>query len=487
MNKLEKANKYIKENISSVKNRPSYHLTPEIGWINDPNGFCYYKGKYHLFYQFYPYDVRWNDMHWGHATSKDLINWCYEDVAMANDTLADANGCFSGSAIVKDEKLYLMYTGHLDPNLGFPPNFNEVLQQQCIATSDDGINFTKYENNPVISQFDLPEGYRKSDFRDPKIVEKDGVYYVVIAVKNLAERGEVLLYKSLDLYKWDFVSSIYKSKHEENMMIECPDLFSIDGKEVIIFSGMPCNPIYDKSVGNTTEYLIGNLNFQTGEYTLEARDILDYGNSFYAPQSMENPENERIVIGWMKKWLSSSIVVPKDYGWSGMMSLPRKLSVDSNRLIQNPVLSIENYMVSKEEIKLSELNEEFIFHKDSNNVFNFRCAINTDSNNSIIYKLFGNNDKSIRIVIDLLENTVTYISDFDNIKEVYNVSTKLLDNEQIVLDLYLDKYSIELFVNKGKSVFSFTSFNEGKGNSFSLSSEKSAKFIYAEINQINVE
>lgn len=487
MNKLEKANKYIKENISSVKNRPSFHLTPEIGWINDPNGFCYYKGKYHLFYQFYPYDVRWNDMHWGHATSKDLISWSYEDVAMANDTLADANGCFSGSAIVKDEKLFLMYTGHLDPNLGFPPNFNEVLQQQCIAFSDDGINFTKYENNPVISQFDLPEGYRKSDFRDPKLIEKDGIYYVVIAVKNFEERGEILLYKSKDLYKWDFVSSIYQSKHEENMMIECPDLFTIEDKEIIIFSGMPCNPSYNESVGNTTEYLIGNLNFQTGEFTLDTKDILDYGNSFYAPQSMENLENERIVVGWMKKWLSSSIIVPKDYGWSGMMSLPRKLSINSNRLIQNPVLSIENYMVSKEEIKLSELNEEFIFHNESTNVFNFRCAINTDLKNSIVYKLFGKNDKSIKIVIDLLENTVTYISDFDNIKEVYNVSTKLLDNEQIVLDLYLDKYSMELFVNKGESVFSFTCFNEEKGSNFSLSSEKSAKFIYAEINQINVE
>lgn len=426
-------------------------------------------------------------MHWGHATSKDLISWSYEDVAMANDTLADANGCFSGSAIVKDEKLFLMYTGHLDPNLGFPPNFNEVLQQQCIAFSDDGINFTKYENNPVISQFDLPEGYRKSDFRDPKLIEKDGIYYVVIAVKNFEERGEILLYKSKDLYKWDFVSSIYQSKHEENMMIECPDLFTIEDKEIIIFSGMPCNPSYNESVGNTTEYLIGNLNFQTGEFTLDTKDILDYGNSFYAPQSMENLENERIVVGWMKKWLSSSIIVPKDYGWSGMMSLPRKLSINSNRLIQNPVLSIENYMVSKEEIKLSELNEEFIFHNESTNVFNFRCAINTDLKNSIVYKLFGKNDKSIRIVIDLLENTVTYISDFDNIKEVYNVSTKLLDNEQIVLDLYLDKYSMELFVNKGESVFSFTCFNEEKGNNFSLSSEKSAKFIYAEINQINVE
>ena len=243
MTRLEKANNYIKENIHKVNIRPLYHFTPELGWLNDPNGFSYYKGKYHLFYQFYPYDIKWNDMHWGHATSNDLIKWEYEPVALANDTIADANGCFSGSAIEKDGKLYLMYTGNINPNMGYEPNWDEMIQHQCLAVSEDGINFLKHKNNPIISEFDLPKGYKRADFRDPKVIEKDGIYYVVLVAKNEQGRGEVLLYKSLDLIKWDYVSAIYQTKFEENIMLECPDLFTLDEKDILILSVMPCDPI----------------------------------------------------------------------------------------------------------------------------------------------------------------------------------------------------------------------------------------------------
>ena len=139
---LLKANSFIEENKDKVVQdyRLNYHFAAPTGWINDPNGFVFYKGEYHLFYQFHPYNSEWGPMHWGHAKSKDLITWEHLPVALAPDTPADAGGCFSGSAIEKDGNLYLMYTGIMPLETE-----NKTQQVQCIAVSKDGINFEKYE------------------------------------------------------------------------------------------------------------------------------------------------------------------------------------------------------------------------------------------------------------------------------------------------------------------------------------------------------
>lgn len=142
---IRKANQYIDENREKVDQqyRGAFHLLPPIGWMNDPNGFVYFRGEYHLFYQFYPYDSVWGPMHWGHAKSKDLLHWEELPVALAPSESYDKDGCFSGSAIVKDDKLYLLYTGHVDDE-------QKREETQCLAVSTDGITFEKLPTNPVI-------------------------------------------------------------------------------------------------------------------------------------------------------------------------------------------------------------------------------------------------------------------------------------------------------------------------------------------------
>ena len=174
---VERANRFIEENkhLVNTQYKPEEHFSAEIGWINDPNGFVYFRGEYHLFYQFYPYDSVWGPMHWGHAKSKDLITWEHLPVALAPDQDYDRNGCFSGSAIVKDDRLWLMYTGHIEEETG-------VRQVQNMAFSDDGIHFEKIEQNPVATGADLPDELIAADFRDPKLFEKDGRYYSVVGL-----------------------------------------------------------------------------------------------------------------------------------------------------------------------------------------------------------------------------------------------------------------------------------------------------------------
>lgn len=160
---VERANDYIQENREKVnpRYRPAFHVAPPVGWMNDPNGFIYYQGEYHLFYQYYPYNSQWGPMHWGHTKSKDLIHWEELPVALAPDEWYDKDGCFSGSAIEKDGRLYLMYTGHVVEN-------DVVTQTQCIAVSDDGITFEKLASNPVIGAELLGDEGSIHDCRDPK-------------------------------------------------------------------------------------------------------------------------------------------------------------------------------------------------------------------------------------------------------------------------------------------------------------------------------
>ena len=159
--------------------RPAFHLSPRVGWMNDPNGFSFYDGKYHLFYQYYPYNSHWGLMHWGHAVSSDLLHWEYLPAALAPDEAYDKDGCFSGSAVtLPDGKQLLMYTG-VAKETQEDGSVCEV-QRQCIAVGD-GINYEKYAGNPVLTEADLPEGSSRFDFRDPKVWQgSDGSYYAVV-------------------------------------------------------------------------------------------------------------------------------------------------------------------------------------------------------------------------------------------------------------------------------------------------------------------
>ena len=243
--RIEKAQKEIeakRETVQQGKFRQDYHFMAETGWINDPNGLIYFKGKYHFFYQYNPYSGFWDCMHWGHAVSEDMIHWEYLPLALAPSEVYDDHlkgGCFSGSAIEHDGKLFLIYTGTCNNGNGFE-------QAQCIAYSEDGIHFEKYEGNPVIT---APEGVPTDLFRDPKVWKHDDTYYVVCgASKN--GFAQARLYKSTDMFHWEFVNVLAESRGEWGYMWECPDFYPVGDKYVLMFS-----PMGGKE--RTSVYLVG--------------------------------------------------------------------------------------------------------------------------------------------------------------------------------------------------------------------------------------
>jgi beta-fructofuranosidase len=210
--------------------RPAYHFAAPAGWINDPNGLVHFRGEYHLFYQHHPYSAKWGPMHWGHAVSADLLRWRHLPIALAPtepyEFSGDACGCFSGSAVEHEGKLVLMYTG--DSPAHTPR------ETQCIATSDDGVVFSKHSGNPVIANFPAEGSH---DFRDPRIWRHGDEFYALVGTGRDGI-GKVVLYRSLDLANWEYLGVAAQSDGSQGHMWECPDLGETHGQHVLTFSPM---------------------------------------------------------------------------------------------------------------------------------------------------------------------------------------------------------------------------------------------------------
>ncbi|TDF95500.1 glycoside hydrolase family 32 protein [Paenibacillus piri] len=352
----EQADRFIQENKLLVRSdyRLNYHLMGEYGWINDPNGFIHYNDVYHLFYQYHPYSAKWDNMHWGHAVSTDLVRWEYLPVALAPGEGFDKDGCFSGSAIEYDGKLVLMYTGHLKTGAE-----GSYVQEQGIAVSDNGVTFRKWEGNPVISSDHVPSGVSRKDFRDPKVFMRDGNYYVVLGSNDGSGNGLILLYRSMNLRKWEFVSVMAKGNGELGDNWECPDLFSLGASDVLIMSPQRV-PAQENDFQNlhSTVYMIGKLNTENGNFKYDTYYPIDYGFDFYAPQTTQDSKGRTIIVAWMDMW-ESGMPTQDGHGWAGAMTLPREVELAGERLYFKPAAEIERYRRNHNEIRDVTLNGEW--------------------------------------------------------------------------------------------------------------------------------
>ncbi|UUX33526.1 glycoside hydrolase family 32 protein [Fundicoccus culcitae] len=327
---LEKSNEFIKQNLINKQFYPVLNYSAPIGWINDPNGVSIYNNQYHLFYQYYPYDSKWGPMHWGHSVSEDGINWEDQPVALAPDQWYDKDGCFSGSAIEKDGKLYLMYTGHLNNE-----DEESKRENQNIAISEDGIHFTKYENNPVLDESSIPAGTAVQDFRDPKMFEKDGVFYCLIGSRSLEGRGQVLLYRSDNLLEWVFVSVILEKSEYLGSMAECPDILFLDEKDVLVVSAMDYyHKDKEKNYPHCTLMLEGKFNWETFKFDIYSVREMDEGLDFYAPQSALDKDGTYFVIAWHQAWNRTYPTDVLKHSWTGQMTMPRQLYLEDGLIKQ---------------------------------------------------------------------------------------------------------------------------------------------------------
>lgn len=338
-------NDWINKNKETVNGRykPKFHMTAPIGWINDPNGFVYFKGAYHLFYQYHPYNAKWGPMHWGHAKSSDLIHWEHLPVALVPDQDYDQAGCFSGTALVVGETLVLMYTGHTVTT-------GHVRQVQCIATSTDGVNFEKSPNNPVI---DERHTKNTTDFRDPKLIKRGDRYYALIASTE-NKVGNVLLFESMDLASWSFKSVFLEAEKNQGSIWECPDLFTLGDKDVLIVSPIAYQPDEFRFTNvNSSVWFIGQVDWENGRFLVESVEEIDRGLDFYAPQTLMDNQGRRIMIAWEQMWGRNIPTDDLGHQWAGMMTIPRQLTYQEGRIKQDLVSEFYDQFILSEQVAVT--------------------------------------------------------------------------------------------------------------------------------------
>lgn len=305
--------------------RPQFHLLPKRNWMNDPNGPIFWDGHYHMFFQYNPHAAVWGDMHWGHAVSEDMVHWQHLPVALSPTPGGpDAAGCFSGSAVINDGVVTLMYTGVVKAAPGeatINDGVHTFRESQCLATAT-GMNLTAWNKLPQPVIVAPPAGLKVAGFRDPSPWKSGEWWYAAIGSGVLGKGGDVLLYRSKDLRHWEYLHTVASGQGEAKStanpvssgdMWECPDLFPLDGKHVLLYSSQ------------------GQVHWQTGvldevamKFHPEKSGILDYG-AYYAAKTQTDKHGRRIVWGWIPETRPEAEY--RAAGWACMMSLPRRLRV----------------------------------------------------------------------------------------------------------------------------------------------------------------
>lgn len=461
MYNLSKARIYEVENKINNTERPLFHVTAKIGWCNDPNGWSYYDGKYHLFYQYHPYSVNWGPMHWGHVTTTDFLHWNYEKCALAPDTAIDNKGCFSGGAIEWNNKMILLYTGVSEHKQEDGSDIE--IQQQCLAVLKDD-EFIKSKNNPVISCNEQPEGSSIKDFRDPYLFVKDDILYALIAARGKNGHGRLLLYSAETLEKWNFVQVVAENDGSIGSMWECPSVFSVGNKDIILISPQFSKQSLDNRFhcGNDVVMLVGNWNDINKPFQIENYIPVDSGLDFYAPQVVKTPDGRIVMIGWMQNW--DHCYPPENAKWYGQMSLPRELFIDDlGYICQKPICELDkirklrnsykNVVLDHNSISLENvhgriLDIDIIANIKETSRFGVRVAKNEEFFTEVRFDI---EDKLLRID----RRHAGAIRDALELKEVPLVDI----GDKLNLRLVLDRYSLEVFIENGRQVASIAIYN----------------------------
>lgn len=437
--------------------RPQIHFTPAKGWMNDPNGMVYYNGTYHLFYQHNPDSTIWGPMHWGHATSTDLVHWQHRPIALYPDSIGTI---FSGSAVVdaantsglgKEGRtpLVAIYTSH--DTAGEKKGRNDFQTQSLAYSLDAGKTWTKYSSNPVLKN----PGIR--DFRDPKVTWNEESKKWIM---SLAAQDHIAFYSSPNLKDWTKESEFGKEVGAHGGVWECPDLFPLDynGQAVwvLIVNINPGGP----NGGSATQYFTGS--FDGHKFTPYGTDTrwLDYGPDEYAGITWSNTGERKIFLGWMSNWQYANVVPTGK--WRSATTVPRELSLEKvdekylvrsqpvaelNKLAEVPVV-LPNVTTGTYDLtaKVGLLSGPAQIHITSERIESFSFTLSNKSGEKVVVGY----DKSSNTYF--IDRTTSGKINFEKGFAGKHIAPRLSTQESVDLTLVIDVASVELFADSGLTV-----------------------------------
>jgi fructan beta-fructosidase len=453
--------------------RPQIHFSPKEKWMNDPNGMVYHKGIYHLFYQFYPDSTVWGPMHWGHATSANMIRWRHQPIALYPDSLGYI---FSGSAVVDVNNtsgfgrngkapLVAIFTHH-DPK-GEKEKRTDFQYQSLAYSNDNGKSWIKYAGNPVLKNPGIV------DFRDPKVMwfEPNKKWIMTLAVKD-----RIFFYSSANLKDWVKESEFGEDLGAHGGVWECPDLLSMEyeGKPVwiLIVNLNPGGP----NQGSATQYFVGDFNGKDFIASDTLTRWLDFGPDEYAGITWSNTGDRKLFLGWMSNWLYAQAVPTEK--WRSAMTIPRELSLVKTmtglQIASRPVRELSairskpvvlNNISLAKDLDLSEKVKKL----------SFPCLINVTINEIKDLSISFSNELNEELLIgfDKIQNrffidrTRSGKTDFHKEFAARHYAPRFTNNNQMKISLIMDVSSVELFADDGLTVmtaifFPTSSFNQVK-------------------------
>jgi len=466
---ITSVNAQTSDSTTEMTYRPIYHFSPPQNWTNDPNGLVYYNDNYHIFYQYNPEGDTWGHMSWGHATSKDMMKWEHQPIALQDYPNGDGTSTmfFSGTAVVDKNNtsglgkqdgeipLISIYTAHIDSS------GKGISQSQSMAYSLDGNHFTRYDHNPLL---DL----KTTDFRDPKVFwSEESKQWIMIVALPLDYRLQ--FYSSPDLKKWSLLSEFGDKLGDKSKIWECPDIFQLPvenenevSKWVITLSAG--HPQQNGNLG--MQYFIGS--FDGKNFTADPLPYplyLDYGKDFYAGIIFNNlPENDnrKIMIGWENSWEYAAVTPSK--GFRGQMSVPRELSLYKNekgeyRLRSFPAKEVNNYrgnlLATQNSVAVTGSK---LLNSVSGNALDIEFVIKRSSAEQAGIKLLKHEDNQTLVYYNKIDNTlkidrtksgnVSFSPKFPSIESVPLPD----DGGDITVRILVDNNSVEVFANNGKQV-----------------------------------
>lgn len=460
----------LKSRVDNCPWRQTFHIQPNTGLLNDPNGFAYFNGEYHLFYQWFPLGPVHGLKYWYHVKSKDLVYWENVGIGVKPDKYYDSHGAYSGSAIEHKNKLYLMYTGNTRDEhwVRYP--------YQCIAIMDKSGVISKLDT-PVISN--VPYGYT-DHFRDPKVWKEGDLFYAIIGAQRSNETGCVVLYSSPDLFNWSFDGEIRTNIDSFGYMWECPDYFELQKQGVLIFSPQGIEPEGDKYQNiYQSGYVLGKkLDLQ--QKTMEHGEFIEFdrGFDFYAPQTTTDLSGRRLLVGWMGL---PEMEYPTDQnGWAHCLTLPRELSIQNGKLIQQPVKELE--LLRKQEARAGDIinSESKMINRFTGTSYEMICEFtNIDATEFGIEFRTSKEEKTV-LTYDVIKKKVILDRTFSGkaIESSFGTIRKCnVESERIKIHMFVDVSSVEIFINDGEEVFTSRIFPKEESNGIRFfASQGSVKF-----------
>ncbi|MDT2826999.1 MAG: sucrose-6-phosphate hydrolase [Enterococcus viikkiensis] len=437
----------LKKTMNDSTWRLAYHIQPTTGLLNDPNGFSYFNGKWHIFYQAYPLGPVHGVKSWYHLTSINLIDWQDEGLALLPGGMYDSHGVYSGSALAVDDHLFLAYTGNVRDQNWQRHSF------QLGAWLDNKNQIQKLPEPLIVKP---PNGYTQ-EIRDPQIFIFNQQYYLIIGAQNKQEEGKILTYKSSDLTHWQCLGELTFSNDLLGFMVECPNLIFIDNQAVLLFcpQGLDQEVLPYQNIYPNTYVVADGFDGETNTLSKPSPlKNLDEGFDVYATQAFNTPDGRALAISWMGL---PEVAYPTDEeGWAHCLSLVKELKLEGGKLFQRPVNEMKTLRLDRHSVHGTLGSVQKIYSPKENR---YELQLDFDASTQGTLTLFADEDTNTGLTLSFDTQNGTMTMNRENAgtpfaTEFGTVRTFEIPQKDLSLQIFVDHSVVEVFINQGEKVAS---------------------------------